>query len=158
MERQFSDIILLDNAQQYNDLLEGKSVTLASGTVLTELDKNAEYKVPASMLTRYHIVMTYSTNNEMYEFDVYSTNSDLFAGATTDSAKYAILAALYTGQTIPVTVIKDGTAFGCVIMTLLTDAFAVLGGATRIDGSAVLINTSPSTLDGITINYTKTSV
>lgn len=46
MDRYLSNIILLDNAQQYNDLLEGKSVVLASDTVLTELDKNALYLVP----------------------------------------------------------------------------------------------------------------
>lgn len=101
MERQFSNIILLDNAQQYNDLLDGKSVTLASGTVLTEIDPNAEYKVPASMFTRYHIKIVYSISSgvtESIEFDIYSTNPALFSTSNTASANWAIFQALYANE------------------------------------------------------------
>lgn len=159
MERQFSNIILLDNAQQYNDLLEGKSVTLASGAVLTELDKNAEYKVPASKLYRYHISIEYSTNQETYEFDVLSSSSDLFAGATTDAQKYKIVGTLYNSQNISVVVIKDNwSAFGCAVMTLLPEEFVVLGFIARLDGSTVFVNTAVQNLNNITFSYTKTQI
>ena len=105
MERQFSNIILLDNAQQYNDLLEGKSVTLASGTVLTEIDPNAEYKVPASMLTRYHIKIVYSISSgvtETIEFDIYSTNPALFSTSNTASANWEIFRTNYANEKIVV--------------------------------------------------------
>ena len=105
MDRYLSNIILLDNAQQYNDLLEGKSVTLASGTVLTELDKNAEYKVPASMLTRYHIKIVYSPTSsitETIEFDIYSTNPALFSTSNTASANWEIFRTNYANEKIVV--------------------------------------------------------
>ncbi len=105
MDRYLSNIILLDNAQQYNDLLEGKSVTLASGAVLTELDKNAEYKVPASMLTRYHIKIEYSISSgvtETIEFDIYSTNPALFSTSNTASANWAIFQANYANEKMSV--------------------------------------------------------
>ena len=99
--RRLSNIILLETTDQYNELLKGNSVTLRDGTVLTEFDKNAVYKVPASMFTRYHIKIVYSISSgvtETIEFDIYSTNHALFSTSNTASANWAIFQALYANE------------------------------------------------------------
>ena len=134
MDRYLSNIILLDNAQQYNDLLEGKSVTLASGTVLTELDKNAEYKVPASMLTRYHITIVYSISSgvtETIEFDIYSTNPALFSNSNTAIQNWSIFRQAYANERK-------------VVAYKGTD-----GGTYHVVGSAVLTVPSSDTDDAL---------
>ena len=157
--RKVSKIILLETTDQYNELLKGNSVTLRDGTVLTEFDKNAVYKIPASKLYRYHISIEYSTNQETYEFDVLSSSSDLFAGATTNAQKYTIIGTLYNNQNISVAVIKDNwSAFGSAVMTLLPEEFIVVGLIGRLDGSAVFVNSYIRTLDSITLNYTKMQI
>ena len=156
--RTLSNIVLLENTEQYNALLRGESVTLKSGRVIT-LDENAVYQVPESKLYRYRISINYSAANETYEFDVLSSSSDLFAGATTDAQKYTIVGTLYSNQNIAVAVIKDSwTAFGCAVMTLLPEEFVVLGLIARLDGSTVLVNTAVPNPNNITLSYTKTQI
>lgn len=158
MKRRVSNIILLETTDQYNELLKGNSVTLRDGTVLTEFDKNAVYKVPSSQVYRYRVKIKWGRGIYI-NLDVPSKNDNLFADSSVASnmpTNFKTLYQLYANQPIPVTFEQDSNA-GSVMMNITgSDSFTLTGAISDASGTCigVVFTVIPST-DVLEINITK---